>query len=140
MQSLFDQLISDMRPVEVAGIDVVDTEFDHLAQDRKRAVVVCRRPEYMRTRQLHGTVPHASQGEVLGERECASGQWGGRHTLLPVIHRVCSAFEIQSRQRRLPELITRVRERAETNNAFRSAKMAGPTLELFGWNYLGEPI
>jgi hypothetical protein len=38
MQCFFDQLIGDMRPTEVAGVDVVDSEPNDLAQDCDRAV------------------------------------------------------------------------------------------------------
>jgi hypothetical protein len=40
MQRFFDQLIGDMRPIEVAGVDVIDSEPNDLAQDCDRAVVI----------------------------------------------------------------------------------------------------
>jgi hypothetical protein len=49
MQRLFDQLISNMRSIEVAGVDMVDAKLDDLAQDRECAVMVGWRPKYMRT-------------------------------------------------------------------------------------------
>jgi hypothetical protein len=49
MQCFFDKPIGYMRAVEVAGIDVGDTEANNLAQDRECTVVVCWRPEYVRT-------------------------------------------------------------------------------------------
>ena len=61
MQRLFDKLIGNVRAIEVAGVDVIDTEPNNLAQDRECTVVVCWRPEYMRTSQLHGAVAHASK-------------------------------------------------------------------------------
>src|SRR5437667_10648617 len=88
MQRLFDKLIRYMRAIEVAGVDVGDTELHNLAQDRECAVVVRWRPEYMLTSQLHGTVTHANNGQIIRERECASGQRGGCHTLSPGIHKV----------------------------------------------------
>ena len=69
MQRLFDKLISYVRAIEVAGVDVIDTEFNNLVQDRDCTVAVCWRPEYMRTSQLHGTVPHAGKDQIIGEFE-----------------------------------------------------------------------
>ena len=74
MQRLFDKLIGYMRAIEVAGVDMGDTELNNLAQDRECTVVVYWRPEYMRTSQLHGTVPHARKDQINGELECASWQ------------------------------------------------------------------
>jgi len=61
MERFSDKLIGNVRAIEVAGVDVIDTEPDNLAQDRNGTVVVCWRPEYMRTSQLHGAVAHASK-------------------------------------------------------------------------------
>ena len=74
MQRFLDKLIGYVRAIEVAGVDVGDTEANNLAQDRECTVVVCWRPEYMRTSQLHGTVPHARKDRIIGELECASWQ------------------------------------------------------------------
>ena len=54
MQRLFDKLIGYVRAIEVARVDVRDTELNNLAQDRECTVVVCWRPEYRRTSQPHG--------------------------------------------------------------------------------------
>jgi len=73
-----------------AGIDVGDTEANNLAQDRECTVVVRWRPEYMRTSQLHGTVPHASKDQIIGELECASWQCCRRGRLRHSFHvQVC---------------------------------------------------
>ncbi len=48
MQRFFDKLIGYVRPIEVAGVDVVDAEPDNFTQDGERTLVVCGRPEYMR--------------------------------------------------------------------------------------------
>jgi hypothetical protein len=72
MQRLFYKLIGYVRPIEVAGVDVIDAEPNNFAQDGERTVVVCGRPEYMRPSELHGAVPHASQDQIIGELECAS--------------------------------------------------------------------
>ena len=90
MERLFDKLIGYVRAIEVAGIDVVDTEASNLAQDRDRTVVVCWRPEYMWTSQLHGPVPHASKDQIIGELERASWQCCRRDRLRDGFHvRVC---------------------------------------------------
>src|SRR6266699_3243552 len=79
MQCFFDQLIGDMRPIKVAGVDVIDSEPDDLAQDCDRAVVIFWWPQYVWTSELHGAVAHASQDQIIGELECAAGQGGGGH-------------------------------------------------------------
>src|SRR5437879_2456385 len=90
MERLFDKLIGYVRAIEVGGVDVVDTEVNHLAQDRDCTVVICWRPEYMRTSQLHGTVTHASKDQIIGELECASWQCCGRRRFPHDFHvRVC---------------------------------------------------
>jgi len=58
MKRFFDKLIGYVRAIEVAGIDVIDTELNNLAQDSDCTVVIRWRPEHMWTSQLHGTVPH----------------------------------------------------------------------------------
>src|SRR6266487_13714 len=90
MQRFFDKLIGYVRAIEVAGVDVGDNEANNLAQDRDCTVVICWRPEYMRTSQLHGTVPDASKDQIIGELECAAWQCCRRHTLSFGFHvRVC---------------------------------------------------
>src|SRR6266550_7415135 len=80
MQCFFDQLIGDMRPIEVAGVDVIDSEPNDLAQDCDRAVVIFWWPEYMWTSELHGAVAHASQDQIIGKLECAAGPCCRCHT------------------------------------------------------------
>ena len=77
MQRFFDQLICDMRPIEVAGVDVIDSEPNDLAQYCDRVVVIFWWPENMWTGKLHGAVTHPSQGQIVGKFECAAGQGGG---------------------------------------------------------------
>jgi hypothetical protein len=59
MKSLADELIGYARTIVIAGVDVVDAARDRLAQHRDRAVVVLRRPEDARSRELHGAVAKA---------------------------------------------------------------------------------
>ena len=90
MERLFDQLICYMGAIIVAGVDVRDTEFNNLAQNCECTVVVCWRPEYMRTSELHGAVPHASKDQIIGNLECASWKCCRRRTLFFGFHvRVC---------------------------------------------------
>jgi hypothetical protein len=72
MERFFDKLIGYVRAIEVAGVDVIDTELNNLAQNRDCAVMIRWRPEYMRTSQLHGAVPHASKDQIIGVLESAS--------------------------------------------------------------------
>src|SRR6266446_8571957 len=81
MQRFFDKLIGYMRAIEIAGVDVGDTELNNLAQDRDRTVAICWRPEYMRTSQLHSAVTHAGKDQIIGELECASWQYCRRRML-----------------------------------------------------------
>src|SRR4029077_3650344 len=80
MQRFFDKLIGDVRAIEVARVDVGDTEANNLSQDRDCTVVVCWRPEYMGTSQLDGTIARAGKDQIIGELECGSWQCctGGR--------------------------------------------------------------
>ena len=72
MQRFFDQPIGYVWAIEIAGVDVIDTEANNFAQDRECTVVVCWQPEYMRTSQLHCAISHASKDQIIGELECAS--------------------------------------------------------------------
>ena len=63
MQRLFNKVIGNMRPVKVARIDVIDSDLNNFAQDGECTVAVCRRPEYMRTSKLHGTVSDAVESD-----------------------------------------------------------------------------
>src|SRR4029077_14667324 len=90
MQRFFDKLIGYVRAIEVAGVDVGDTEANNLAQDRDCTIVVLRRSEYMGTSQLHGAVAHASKDQIIGELECASWQCCRGRTLSFGFHvRLC---------------------------------------------------
>src|SRR5438309_92252 len=86
MQRFFDKLVRYVRAVEVTGVDVGNTEPNNLAQDRDCTVVICWRPEYMRTSELHGTVAHASKDQIIGELECACWQCCRRSWLAHSFH------------------------------------------------------
>ena len=59
MQRLANDLVGDMRPVEIAGIDVIDARRHGFAQHGDRRITVLRRPEHAGSGQLHGAVAHA---------------------------------------------------------------------------------
>src|SRR5258708_32239057 len=62
MQRCPDELIRDIRTIELGGIDVIDAEFRGAPQHRNRLAAVSRRPEYPRTRQLHGAEADTRHG------------------------------------------------------------------------------
>jgi hypothetical protein len=70
MQSLPDDLVGDVRPVKVAGVDMVHAGCDSLAEDGDGAVRVLGWPKYAGAGQLHCAVadPLDRQG-CAGERE-----------------------------------------------------------------------
>ena len=55
-ERLADDLVGDVRAVEVAGVDVVDAARDRLAQHGERRVAILRRPEYAGAGELHRAV------------------------------------------------------------------------------------
>src|ERR1700733_16142529 len=58
MQCFTDELVGDVRPVEVAGVDVIHTRRHRLAKHRKRCIAVLWRSKYTGSSQLHGAVAH----------------------------------------------------------------------------------
>jgi hypothetical protein len=74
MERFFNKLIGYVWAIEIARVDVIDTELNNLAQNRDCTVMICWRPEHMRTSQLHGPVSDASEDQIIGELECASWQ------------------------------------------------------------------
>ena len=59
MQRLADDLVGDMRAVEIAGVDVVDAARHRLAQHGERRVAILGRAEHAGPRKLHGAIAHA---------------------------------------------------------------------------------
>ena len=59
MQRFANELVGDVRPVEVAGIDVIDTRRHRFTQNRNGSVTILRRPEDAGSGQLHGAVAQA---------------------------------------------------------------------------------
>jgi hypothetical protein len=83
VQRFADDLIGDVRAVEVAGVDVVHAGGHHgLAQDGQRDVTVFRLTEHARARELHGAIAeprHAAVAEGEG-----AGFFDGRHGRSPL--------------------------------------------------------
>src|SRR5947207_360173 len=65
MESFPDDLIGYMRAIVVAGIDVIHPCIDGFAQHRDGLGSVARRSPHMRSRQLHGAVPHAVDSDFV---------------------------------------------------------------------------
>jgi hypothetical protein len=63
MQRLFDDLISDVRTVEIAGVNVVHARGDSLAKNRDRTRNITWRPPHalvaILSGELHGAITHA---------------------------------------------------------------------------------
>ena len=74
VQSLLDDLVGDVRAVEVAGVDVGDAELHRLAQHGHGGVAVAGRAEHARASQLHRAVPHARDRQILGHGERSAGK------------------------------------------------------------------
>ena len=76
VQGLADQLVRDIGAIIVAGVDMIDAARDRLAQDLDRPVVVLRRPEHPRTRELHSAVAHALHNPVAERKRSGSVDHG----------------------------------------------------------------
>ncbi len=69
VQRFADQLIGEMRSVEVAGVDVVDAGGDGLPQHGEGRAAIFRRPEHAGAGELHGAIaepPHRAAAEWKG--------------------------------------------------------------------------
>src|SRR6185312_9555013 len=70
MQRLADDLIGDVRAVEIAGVDVIDAGGDRFAQHGAGGLGVLGRSKYAGAGELHGAVAEPAHGAV-GERIAA---------------------------------------------------------------------
>ena len=77
MERVVNQLIGDMRAVVVAGVDVVHSGCDGLAQNRQRRGTILRRTEHIRARKLHGAESQTPDLPIA-QRE-RSGLLSARH-------------------------------------------------------------
>ena len=62
MQRLADELIGNVRPVELSGVNVIHPEFDGAPEHGQRLVVVAGRPERSGTGQLDCAETDAPDG------------------------------------------------------------------------------
>ncbi len=77
----FDDLIGDMRTIEVAGVDVIDAARNGFPQYRDRSVNVARRSPHVWAGKLHRAIAHSVQSHGgAGEREGAAKVWLIRHS------------------------------------------------------------
>jgi hypothetical protein len=77
MQRLADDLLGEVGPVGIGGVDEVHAEFHRSAQHPNGFVAVRRRPPDTLAGQAHGTVTEPVDGEITAESEC-SGCFGRR--------------------------------------------------------------
>ncbi|GAC1639245.1 MAG: hypothetical protein NVS4B6_09710 [Mycobacterium sp.] len=64
MKGFADELVGDVRTVELGGVDVVDTQFNRAAQNGDSLAMITRRPEHAGTGELHRAETDASDGEL----------------------------------------------------------------------------
>ena len=88
MKRLADELVGDVRAVEVAGVDMVDAARHGLAQHGDRRVAVLGRPEHAGPGELHRAIAHAvhdavAEGEGAGNTEINHGE-------TPMLNAQCS--------------------------------------------------
>ena len=62
-----------MGPVEIAGVDVVDTLRHSIAKHGDGGFRILRRPEHAGPSQLHGAIAHAMDG-LIAESEGSGGR------------------------------------------------------------------
>ena len=82
-ERLADDLVGDVRPVEVGRVDVVDAELDRGAEHRDRLGPVGRRPEDPGAGQLHRAEPDPGDG-LVAQLECAAGERRGSSHVRPI--------------------------------------------------------
>src|SRR5690606_19289751 len=104
-EGLADDLVDDVRAVEVRGVDVVHPGLDGRAQHADRLVPVGRGPPDARAGELHGAEPLAREGDALGRGEGSAGRAFVSHGVLlsrcPTTGR-CSACGAVLLSRRAP--------------------------------------
>ena len=81
-ERLADDLVGDVRPVEVGGVDVGDAELDGLAKHGDCCVAILRRAEDSGAGELHRAVADAGEFEI-GYRVGAARQCLHSHGFLP---------------------------------------------------------
>ena len=80
VQRFADDLVGDVRPIKIRGVDMVDAQLDGLAQNGHGSGAVLRRPPHVRAGQLHRAIAHTVEGNAAaGGRELILGREIGRH-------------------------------------------------------------
>ena len=74
VERVADQLVDDVGPVELRGVDVIDPAVDRLAQHRDRFPTIARRPEHVGAGQPHRTEPHGRDRERTERSPARIGQ------------------------------------------------------------------
>ena len=79
MERLADDLVGDVRTVEIARVDMIDPARHRLAQHRDRTVAILGRAEHAGAGKLHRAIaepPHgaAAEGERSGGIEIGHGK------------------------------------------------------------------
>src|SRR3546814_14948928 len=94
MQCLANDLIGDMRPIESAGIDVVDAHIYRIAQQGDRCCLILWRAENAGAGQLHCAIADAPDG--TGAKPVRTGARQRSVGMAPVV----SPWEVWSTDRR----------------------------------------
>ena len=63
MDQLYYELVHNLGPIELRGVDVIDTVVNRLAQDRDRFTTIIRWPEHVRSGEPHRAVPDGPHQE-----------------------------------------------------------------------------
>ena len=86
MERLFDDLVGHMRTVIIAGIDMVDSCRNRLAQNSDCSIAIARRSLHLRTCKLHRAIAHAIQTDgSSGKREATAESSVCRHFVSPLV-------------------------------------------------------
>src|SRR5262249_31601997 len=90
VKRLTNDLVGDMRPIKVAGVDVIDATLNGLAQHGDGCLAIFGRPEDTGPSKLHRAIAEAVHSELaelestgLADRRCAGIAIGG-HVEPPV--------------------------------------------------------
>src|SRR5664279_3996492 len=86
MEGLLDDLVGDMRPVKVAGINMIHTRFNRFPQDRYALVHIARWSPDARAGKLHRAIAHAVHlHRCTRERKTAAKIRLCRHPVAPLL-------------------------------------------------------
>src|SRR5207302_4390315 len=72
VKRIADELVHNLGPIELRGVDVIDTVVNRLAQDRDRFTTIIRWPEQVRSGEPHRAVP---DGRRAGRGSASRSGW-----------------------------------------------------------------